>query len=251
MIGDVVGQAGCDTLREKLPRAKAREGCDLVIANGENAAEGNGILPQNVRHLFDSGVDVITTGNHVLRRREIYDCLDSETFLLRPANLHTDAPGRGVCVVDRLKWRVAVVNLMGIVYMEPLENPFSRIDKLLEELDTRNVIVDFHAEATSEKQAMGFYLDGRVSALVGTHTHVATADARILPRGTAYITDVGMCGGINSVLGVRPEQAIYRLRTGLPVRFENVREDISISAVCIDMDTASGKALGIRHFFID
>lgn len=250
IIGDVIGQGGCDFVREQLPLLRRQYQPDIVIANGENSAQGNGILPYSANHLFDSGVDLITTGNHALKRREIYELFDSDLPLIRPANFHRSAPGVGVYVIDKLKYKLAVVNLMGVALMEPLSNPFDCIDELLTGIDTKNIIVDFHAEATSEKAAMGFYLDGRVSAVVGTHTHVQTADERILPKGTGYITDLGMCGAIDSVLGVRPEQAIQRLKTALPTRFENAEGPHLMGGVVLEIDQNTGKCTNMNRFLL-
>jgi len=247
MIGDVVGEAGCEHLRSVLPGIKSKYGVNVVIANGENSAQGNGITPYSAKSLFDSGVDIITTGNHGLRRRESYEVFQRRDGLIRPANYHSDAPGAGYYVLDNLKYKLCVINLQGTVYMQPVKNPFDCIDELLQEIDTPVVIVDFHAEATAEKLCMGYYLDGRVSAVLGTHTHVPTADGRILPNGTGYITDVGMCGGLNSVLGVKKDQALYRMRTGLPVRFESEDEDIRLSGVVLDIDEKSGKCLSLKN----
>ena len=207
-LGDVVGQAGCDMVRRHLPRLRQEEGVDFCVVNGENSAEGNGILPSSAKQLFDAGADVITTGNHGLRRREINDLLDQNTGLLRPANYHPSAHGFGWYLYDMLSYQVAVINLQGTVYLDNIENPFAWIDRMLDTIDARIKIVDFHAEATSEKLALSYYLDGRVSLLFGTHTHVQTADERIYPGGMGYITDLGMCGPSESVLGVRPELAI-------------------------------------------
>lgn len=248
MIGDVVGQGGCDAVRAKLPAFKRAQKIDLVVANGENSAEGNGILPHSAEHLFDSGVDVITTGNHALRRREIYEYFDEGKSLVRPANFHREAPGVGYLTLDLLRYQLCVVNLQGVVYMEPLENPFDCIDRILREVKTPNILVDFHAEATSEKLALAYYLDGRVTAVVGTHTHVQTADEKVLPQGTGYITDLGMCGAEHSVLGVRPDLAIKRLRTHLPVRFENERENCILHGVVLEINEKTGKTNKIiRH----
>jgi len=248
MLGDVVCSNGCEAVRALLPGLKKEYKADIVIANGENSAVGNGILPSSARHLFDSGVDVITTGNHVFRRREIYDLLDENNGIIRPANFPASNPGTGVFIVDSLKFKLAVVNLMGTALMEPLKNPFDTIDELLKDLPVKAVLLDFHAETTSEKRAMGFYLDGRVSAVVGTHTHVQTADEQILKNGTAYITDVGMCGPRDSVLGVKPEAVIRRFRTSLPTRFENSDGVSIVNGVAIEIDQSSGKALSINRF---
>jgi len=245
-LGDVVGSAGCDYIRANLGRIKARYGADITIANGENSAKGNGVTPKSAQHLLDSGVDVITTGNHALRRREIYDTFDSMECLIRPANYHPTAPGRGMYIYDAPAFRLCVVNLQGLVYLHSLQSPFDCVDELLKKLDTPNIIVDFHAEATAEKLCLGYYLDGRVSAVLGTHTHVPTADARILPGGTGYISDLGMCGGRQSVLGVRAELALRRMRTGLPVRFEEEPEDVGLCGAVLDIDEKSGKCRSIE-----
>lgn len=250
ILGDVVGQGGCQHLRNKLPDLRKQYGADVVIANGENSAEGNGILPHSANHMLDSGVNIITTGNHALRRREIYDVLDEEEWIIRPANLHPTAPGRGYTIYDGMRFQLCVINLMGVVYMDHLENPFDCIDRILSGINTKNIVVDFHGEATSEKLAMAFYLDGRVSAVVGTHTHVQTADERILPGGTGYITDLGMCGSFNSALGVRPDLVIRRLRTLLPTRFENDTGEHCLSGVVLDIDPQTGKTTHIERINI-
>lgn len=246
MIGDIVGDAGCAYVRELLPGIKKAYDVDVVIANGENSAQGNGIVPAGAKHLFDSGVDIITTGNHGLRRKESYDIYARGEGLIRPANYHPEAPGFGYYIFDNVKIKLCVVNLQGVVYMQPIKNPFDCIDELLTGIDTPNIIVDFHAEATAEKLCMGYYLDGRVSAVLGTHTHVPTADARVLPGGTGYITDVGMCGGLNSVLGVKKELAMRRMRTNLPVRFEPDPADIRLCGVVLDIDEKNGKCRSIE-----
>lgn len=248
MFGDVVGDGACSHLRKKMPEFKKKYKPDVVIANGENASEGNGILPSTAKHLRDSGVDIITLGNHGLRRKEIYDSLDRNNGLIRPYNYHENAPGFGYYIYDSLKFQLCVVNLQGDVYMQSYESPFSAVDRLLSTLPTKNIIVDFHSEATSEKLCMGYYLDGKVSAVVGTHTHVPTADARILPNGTGYITDVGMCGGYHSILGVRTEDALYRMTTELPTRFLNEKQDIRLSGVVLEIDNSSGSCTNIESF---
>ncbi len=249
-FGDIVGQAGCDKLRKELPRLKRELSVGIVVANGENSAEGNGITPHSAEHLFQSGVDVITTGNHSLRRREIYELLEEQSGLIRPANYHPSAPGSGVFFYDNPAFPLYVINLQGRVYMENVhQSPFEAADLLLGQIKCPNILVDFHAEATAEKLALGYYLDGRVSAVLGTHTHVATADERLLPNGTAYITDVGMCGGRDSILGVQRERAIERLRTGLPVRFANETEAVELHAVLLAFGK-NGKVEKIERVFV-
>ena len=245
-IGDVVGDPGCAHLREVLPSLKKKYEIDITVANGENSAEGNGILPSSAAHMFESGVDVITTGNHGLRRRQSYDIYDQKNGLIRPANYHPDAPGQGYYIFDNCRHRLCVINLQGLVYMQSIQNPFECIDSLLEKLDTKCILVDFHAEATSEKLCLAHYLDGKISALVGTHTHVPTADARVLPGGTGYITDLGMCGGLNSVLGVQAEKAIYKMRTNLPVFFITDPEEVKLSGAVITIDSKTGRCTDIK-----
>ena len=247
MFGDVVGDSGCQAVRTCLPQLKQQYQPALVIVNGENSAQGNGILPASANHLFDSGVDVITTGNHVFRRREIYEMLREEKGVLRPANYPAATPGSGVFIVDLLKTKIAVINLMGTVQLEPLRNPFDVIDEILAALDTPLIILDFHAEATSEKRAMGFFLDGRVSVVAGTHTHVQTADEQILPNQTAYITDLGMCGPLQSVLGITPAQVIERFRTAMPTRFENAPGEKLLNAIAVSIDETTGRAKSIER----
>lgn len=191
-VGDVVGGAGCQHLRRVLPAVKRQYGVDICIVNGENAADGNGITPTAAAHILDSGADVITGGNHTFRRREFYEVLDETPYMLRPANYPVNAPGRGLYLVDKGRYQLAVVNLIGLVYMEPLACPFETLDRLLKEAgNPKFCVVDFHAEATAEKKALAYYADGRISALVGTHTHTQTADEQILPGGTGFLTDVG------------------------------------------------------------
>ncbi|WP_101551241.1 TIGR00282 family metallophosphoesterase [Anaerotruncus massiliensis (ex Togo et al. 2019)] len=247
-LGDVVGQAGCEKVRRELPRLKKELSAGIVVANGENSAEGNGITPYSAQHLFASGVDVLTTGNHALRRRDVYDLLEEGNGIVRPANFHPSAPGKGWFLHDNPAFPLAVVNLQGRVYMDPpLASPFDTADALLSQIDCPNILVDFHAEATAEMLALGHYLDGRVSAVIGTHTHVQTADERLLPRGTAYITDAGMCGGRDSILGVEKERAIERLRTGLPVRFQNDPEQIELCGVLLVFGKTPGKVERIER----
>lgn len=245
-IGDVVSSQGCEYLRQQLPKLKRELGADIVIVNGENSAVGNGILPQSANHILDSGADIITLGNHGLKRREIYDYLDTDNPVIRPANYHQSAPGKCYAIIDKGAYRVAVINLQGSVYMESIENPFNVIDKIIKEINdlgVKIIIVDFHAEATSEKRAMGFYLDGRISALFGTHTHVQTNDNQVLPKGTGYITDLGMTGPYYSVLGVSPEIVIEKLKTNLPVRFINPDGPCVLEGCLFGIDNKTGKTI--------
>jgi hypothetical protein len=235
-IGDVVGTAGCDFLRNHLPALKKMYGIDLCIINGENSADGNGITPGSAMHLLTSGADVITTGNHVFRRREIYNYLDENPHVLRPVNFPKSTPGQGSYVIDTGRAQVCVVSLMGTVFMDALDNPFLVMDEILKNTGNAIVIVDFHAEATSEKKALGYYLDGRVAAVYGTHTHVQTADEQVLPRGTAYISDIGMTGPYNSVLGVDSDAAIQRFVTKMPSKFTQASGSCSLNGVVLDIN---------------
>ncbi|MGN0571229.1 MAG: TIGR00282 family metallophosphoesterase [Candidatus Fimenecus sp.] len=248
-IGDVVSAVGVEKLTRTLPRFKKEHNVDVTIVNGENAAVGNGLLPASAEALFAAGADCITGGNHTFRRRELYDYLDTSPYCLRPANYKDDAPGKGFCVIDKGFVRVGVVNILGTVFMEPLENPFDCADRVLAMLkdEADFTVVDFHAEATAEKRAFGFYLDGRVAAVVGTHTHVQTADEQILPYGTAYITDLGMTGPVQSVLGVTPALAIEKMRTNLPVRFQNPDGECRMQGLLVEIDKKTGKALHVER----
>ena len=246
-LGDVIGEAGCRLLQKTLSELKRKHCVDVCIVNGENSAEGNGITAESANMLFSAGADVITTGNHVLRRREVYDLLDRKTGVLRPANYHKTVPGSGVYLVDMLRYQLCVINLQGQTYMEPCGNPFETMDELLKDIQTPNILVDFHAEATSEKVALGHYLDGRVSAVIGTHTHVQTADERILPKGTADWTDAGLCGGQDSVLGVRKELIIGRFINHMPVRHEYDPKDCELHGCFITVNEKTGEATHIQR----
>ncbi len=250
-IGDVVSSQGCEYLRQILPKMKREYNVDFVVANGENSAVGNGVTPNSAEYLFSSGVDVITLGNHSLKRAEICDYLDSNEFIIRPCNYHSSAPGRGSVILDKGASRIAIINLQGCVYLESNRNSFEAVDEEIERVkrDGANIIlVDFHAEATSEKRAMGYYLDGRISALFGTHTHTQTSDEQILPQGTGYITDLGMTGPFYSVLGVEPSVAIQKMKTNLPVRFTNPDGPCVLEGVFIEIDNKSGKTVQIERF---
>lgn len=251
-VGDVVGTSGLECLRERLPKLKKENKIDLCIVNGENSSDGNGITPASAEHIFVSGADVITTGNHAYRRKEMYSYFDDNEFVIRPANYGNSNPGHGACIVDMGRCSVCVINLMGNMYMaDSLDNPFHTVDRLLDEYSqNRIVIVDFHAEATSEKRAMAFYLDGRVSALFGTHTHVQTADQCILENGTGYITDLGMVGAVNSVLGVKPEIVIDKFKYNMPARFDFIRGESKLCGCIFEVDDKTGKTVSVERICI-
>ena len=236
-IGDIVGRPGRAGLAAAMPELRERHAPDLVIANGENTAGGLGITEKTARELFDLGVGVITTGNHVYRHREAYDFLDRSERVIRPANYMAGNPGRGYTVVPVGDRRLAVVNLSGSVQLRAARSPFAEADAVLSKVrgDADAVVVDFHAEVTSEKVAMGWHLDGRVAACLGTHTHVPTADARVLPGGTAFISDVGMTGSRAGVIGVRREQAVEAFRTQMPIKFDTADEDVWINGVVVSV----------------
>jgi len=250
MIGDVVGRPGRRAVKENIPGLVRDENVDLVIANGENAAGGNGLTREVARELFDAGVDVITTGNHVWNKKETFELLKRESRIVRPGNYPPGAPGAG-CGRFKTKsgFNIGVLNLLGRVFMPGLDCPFRKADDLLNELrDWSNIILlDFHAEATSEKMAMAFYLDGKVSAVCGTHTHVQTAAEHILPGGTAYITDVGMTGPRDSVIGVKKEAVVEKFLTQLPRKFEVATGPYQFNAVIVEADTETGMSIGIKR----
>ena len=250
-VGDVVGGIGRRTMAALLPDLVDQHRPDFVVVNGENAAGGVGITEKTARELLELGADAITLGNHAYRHREAYDFLDREQRVVRPANYPKGSPGRGHTVVERDGMRLGVVNLSGMVFMEAVRSPFSEVDALLAELGDRvdALVVDMHAEATSEKVAMGWHVDGRATAVLGTHTHVPTADARVLPGGTAYVTDVGMTGPRGGVIGVKREQAIERFLTLTHVRFETSADDPWLNAVLIEAD-GEGRATSIEQLLL-
>jgi hypothetical protein len=248
-IGDIIGHPGRRALRKCLPRLRHKYSLDFVVVNAENAAGGVGITEEVGTELLGL-VDVLTSGNHVWDKKEALPYLDREPRLLRPANYPPLNPGRGSYILECPRgFKAGILNLQGRVFMEPLDCPFRVAEVEVAKLRavTPIIVVDFHAEATSEKQALGWYLDGKVSAVVGTHTHVPTADERILPMGTAYITDVGMVGGYRSVIGIRPEQAVARFLTARPQRFEPEKEGLVFSSVYIEVDAATGRALSLQR----
>lgn len=249
MVGDVVGTLGCAYLAKVLPQLRRDYEASAVIVNGENSAQGNGITPRSAEMLFAAGADVITTGNHCFRRR-CNALLDEHPRILRPANYPEGAPGRGVCLLDLGRTTLAVINLLGTAFLEPLDNPFTVIDCLLEKIETPCIVVDFHAEATAEKRAMGYYLAGRVSAVIGTHTHVQTADEECIDDKTAYLTDVGMVGAARSVLGICPEQAIAKQRFHLPVSFSEAEGSCILGAVCLSIHPKTGNSNKIQRILL-
>jgi len=244
-IGDIIGKPGRKAVKEILPGLCDQHNIDLIIGNGENAAGGLGLTPGTAEELFDSGIDVITAGNHIWAYNEIIPYLDSELALLRPLNYPPMNPGRGYL----FKNNVLIVNLIGRVFMNHVDCPFRAMDQLLAEFKHKSIpiIVDFHAEATSEKVAMGRYLAGRVSAVLGTHTHVGTTDAHILPGGTAYVTDIGMVGPIDSVIGDEPDSVIKRFLTQIPSRLSVGKGKVSFDAILVEVDEKTGKAVDIKR----
>jgi 2',3'-cyclic-nucleotide 2'-phosphodiesterase len=250
-VGDVVGGIGRRTLAALLPGLRELHRPDFIVVNGENAAGGVGITEKTARELLDTGADAITLGNHAYRHREVYGFLDREQRIVRPANYPKGSPGHGHTVVEQGGERLGVANLSGMVFLDAVRSPFAEADALLAELRgrTEHVLVDMHAEATSEKVAMGWHLDGRATACLGTHTHVPTADARVLPGGTAYVTDVGMTGARGGVIGVKREQAIERFTALTNVRFETADEDPWLNAVLVESDS-EGRATGIEQLLV-
>ena len=249
-LGDIVGKPGRKAVAAVLPRLIDREQIDFVIANCENVTDGTGVDPKNARELLNAGVQVLTSGNHVWRRREIIEFIQDEPRLIRPANFPPMAPGRGWTIAETADGTaVAVINLIGRVFMDSVDCPFRTANALLPEVTARArvIIVDMHAETTSEKGAMGWHLDGRVSAVLGSHTHVQTADERVLPGGTAFITDVGMCGPTESVIGVKKELVIERFLKHMPVKFEVAGGPTIVQGALIDIDAQSGRATAIRR----
>jgi metallophosphoesterase (TIGR00282 family) len=236
-IGDIVGSPGRDGLARLMPALRERVRPDLVIANGENSAGGLGITEKTARQIFDAGADVITTGNHVYRHRDAYEYLDRAERVIRPANYRTSNPGRGHTIVEAAGRRVCVINLIGTVYLDAARSPFDVSEALLERLsgEADVFVVDFHAEVTSEKVAMGWHLDGRVAAVFGTHTHVPTADARVLPAGTAFITDVGMTGSRAGIIGARRDEVLQAFRTQMPIRFRTAEEDVWVMGASVEV----------------
>lgn len=250
-IGDTVGEPGRKIIETLLPRLREEEGLDFVVVNGENLAGGSGLTPETSQDLFRAGVDCIMSGDHIWDKKEIFEIIDEEERILRPLNYPNGVPGRGVALLKTPKGEpVGVVNLIGRVFMrEQFDCPFKTAEKAVQELRKNSpiILVDIHAEATSEKIALGWYLDGKVSAIFGTHTHVQTADERILPKGTAYVTDLGMTGAYDSVLGRDVQQVLARFLTQMPRRFEVAKENVQLHGAIFDIDAKSGRALSVRR----
>ncbi len=252
IVGDVCGNPGRKAAKKYIPQMKKKYAVDLTIVNGENSAGGNGITQNSLDELYQAGADVITSGNHIWDKKDVLQFIDREPFLIRPANYPEGAPGKGYCIYPLRAKNIGVINLAGRAFMPPMDCPFQKIDEILRELKGKCdiIILDMHAETTSEKMAMGWYLDGKVTCVVGTHTHIQTADERILPQGTAYITDLGMVGPWNSVLGVEAERILYKFQTGMPVRFELADGPNVFSAVLLTVSDEMGHAEKIERIMI-
>ncbi|MGM0471386.1 MAG: TIGR00282 family metallophosphoesterase [Bacillota bacterium] len=248
LIGDVVGRAGRRAVRELLPKVEQEEEIDFVVANGENAAGGFGITEDVAQELYDYGIDVLTMGNHTWDNKSIFDFIDDDENLVRPYNYPPGTPGVGYrnFILDS-GLEITVVNLLGRIFMECVDCPFRSLEELLSKLESDIILVDFHAEATSEKIGLGRYFDGKVSAVFGTHTHVQTADEQVFPEGSAYITDVGLTGGVESILGMKPEGVLKRLTTKMPQRFSVATGDTQLTAVVVEIDEATGLANSISR----
>ncbi len=252
MVGDVVGRPGRRYFREITPKLRKEKNIDVVVVNGENSAGGKGMTEKSLAELLSGGADVITSGNHIWDKKDVLGFIDREPFLIRPANYPGDAPGKGYCVFPYRAKNIGVMNLSGRSFMPPLDDPFQVAPDVLRELrDACDIILlDFHAETTSEKMAMAWYLDGQVNAVVGTHTHVQTADERILPKGTAFLTDLGMTGPRDSVLGVETEAILYKFTTGRPVRFEVADGPCIYNGVILTIDDSTNATTGIERILL-
>jgi metallophosphoesterase (TIGR00282 family) len=250
IIGDVVGKPGRKVLTSTLKALREQHEAEFVVANVENAAEGAGVIPKVGDEILNAGVDVMTSGNHIFDKKEVIQYIENQPRLIRPANYAPDAPGRGLWLGSTESGtQVAVINIQGRIFMPPTDCPFRTADRLLSEIGKRAsiIIVDHHAEATSEKLALGRYLDGRVSVVVGTHTHVQTADAQVLPGGTGYITDLGMTGPHDGIIGVQSQLVITRFVRGLPIRYQTASEDAQLHGVVVEIDERSGKSVSIER----
>ncbi|MRH42642.1 TIGR00282 family metallophosphoesterase [Aquibacillus halophilus] len=253
-IGDIVGSPGRDMVQTYLPKLKQKYQPHITIVNGENAASGKGINEKIYKQLLEWGAQAVTMGNHTWDKKEIFEFIDHAPYMIRPANFPEGTPGKGLVFIKSNGLELAVINIQGRTFLPPSDDPFRKVDELIDEARKRTnlIFVDFHAEATSEKQAMGWYLDGRVSTVVGTHTHTQTADERILPKGTGYITDVGMTGPYDGILGTDREAVIKRFLTNLPVRFEVKKEGrTQLNGFLVDIDNSSGKTKKVERILIN
>ena len=252
MVGDVFGRPGRKFFAEQTPKLRQEKNIDVVIVNGENAAHGKGLTQATFNALLSGGADIVTSGNHIWDRKDVYDFIDREPFLVRPANYPETCPGRGFCIYPYKAKNIGVINLEGRIFMQPLDSPFVRAEEILKEIrsDCDIILVDFHAEATAEKLAMGYFLDGKVTAVVGTHTHVQTADERLLPKGTAYITDLGMVGPLNSVIGTQVDISVERFLTCRNLKFEVAEAPSVYCGVLLEVDDKTNQAIGIERLKI-
>jgi len=250
LIGDIVGNPGREAIKAFLPNLVEKNNIDFIVANAENSAGGSGIIPKVAQELFSYGINVLTSGDHVWKRKEIFEIIDTENRLLRPLNYPKPALGRGFTIIENKKGiKIAVINLLGRVFLDPMDCPFKATESVLSEIkkETNIILIDFHAEATSEKLALFYYLDGLVSCIAGTHTHIQTADERISEKGTAYITDLGMTGPFDSVLGRKKEQVIERLISRLPVKLDVAEGDLQLQGIIVSVEPSNGKATSIRR----
>ena len=252
MIGDVIGRTGRRAFRKYTPELQREKGIDLVVVNGENSAGGKGITRKSLDELYQGGADIVTSGNHIYDKKEVLQFIDTEPFLVRPANYPEGAPGKGVCIYPFKAKNIAVFNLSGRSFMPALDCPFQKAEEILKEIarEADIILLDFHAETTSEKMAMGYFLDGRVNAVVGTHTHVQTSDSRILPKGTAYISDLGMTGPWDSILGVKKDIIIQRFLTALPARFDVAEGPAVYAGILLTIEDSSNRTMEIERIFL-
>lgn len=253
MVGDICGRTGRTALLKYLPGIKKENNIDIAIVNGENSASGRGITKRTLDEIYRAGADIVTSGNHIWDKKEVVNFIDDEPFLIRPANYPEPAPGKGYCLYPFKAKNIGVINLSGRSFMPPMDCPFQKIDHILKKIknECQIIILDFHAETTSEKIAMGWYLDGRATCVFGTHTHVQTADEQILPQGTAYITDLGMVGPRDSVLGMKKDAVLERFKYGRPVRFEAAEGPAVFSAMIIDVDDQTSKTTAVKRILIN
>ena len=247
-IGDIVGSPGREAVKVLVPKLKKEKGIDIVVANAENSSGGTGLTQKSAEELLGYGCDCLTSGDHIWKLKEVFKIID-HPYILRPLNLAPAVPGRGYCVLKKNNFKLGVINLQGRVFMPAIDCPFRAAREALPQIkkETNAILVDIHAEATSEKVALGYFLDGQVSAVAGTHTHIQTADEKILPQGTAYISDAGMCGPYDSVIGQEKSRIIERFLTGMPVKFEVALGDVQLCGVIVDIDEATGKARSIER----